>query len=94
MPLQTFAAFTMRGCPHCRAVPELMNSVQDLAPARIVDSEEPLASALGVSSFPTILLVNPLFAFVYRGERTPQALRAWALRKMAQTARFIEDTQQ
>jgi glutaredoxin len=87
---QQICAFVMEGCPHCRDVPKLLATLSDLAPAHLVDSEDALAPKLGVSSFPTIFLVNPLFTFVYRGARTPEALRAWVLRKMAATARYVK----
>jgi glutaredoxin len=89
-PMQRLCALVMEGCPHCRDVPALLKTLADVAPGHLVDSDDPLAEKLGVTSFPTIFLVNPLFTFVYRGPRTPEALRAWVLRKMAATSRFIK----
>lgn len=88
-PMQRIVAFTLQGCPHCAGVPELLRSTADLAPAHIIDAKDPLCTALGVSSFPTIMLVNPVLAFRYSKERTPEALRGWVLRKMRQTSEHI-----
>ncbi len=91
--MQALCGFVMEGCPHCRAVPELLRPMANLGDVHLVDSEDQLSRALQVSSFPTIKLVNPLFTFVYEGPRTPEALRAWVLRKMALTSQFIKAVQ-
>jgi len=91
--MQTLCAFVMQGCPHCRDVPSLASTVADLAPTHLVDADDDLASHLQIESYPTILLVNPLFTFAYSGPRTPEALRAWVLRMMALTSRFIKAVQ-
>lgn len=75
-------AFVMQGCPYCRDVPKLMKSASDLAPAHLVDSQDELAQRAGISSFPTLYLVSPLFTFAYAGPREPEALRTWMRRKM------------
>ena len=93
VPMQALCSFVMQGCPHCRDVPSLTATLADLAPAHLVDSNDDLASHLQVESYPTILLVNPLFTFAYSGPRTPEALRAWVLRKMALTSQFIRAVQ-
>lgn len=89
-PMQYLVAFTLKGCPHCANVPELLRSVEALAPSRIIDATDRVCSVMNISSFPTLVLVNPALTFVYKGERTPTALRAWIVQKMLQTTTYIE----
>jgi len=94
MAMQSLVVFHMNGCPHCRTVVGeggLCRGLDDLADVHEVEASDALCQAVGVRSFPTIVLVNPLFAFAFDGERTPEALRSFVLRKMAQTSGYLDE---
>ena len=72
--------FHMLGCPHCP--PALEAAASSGLPIVTVESAHPLAQALNITSYPTIILSSEKCAFDYGNRsRTPDALAAWALEK-------------
>jgi len=58
--------------------------VQDLLPVYEVESADPLAKRMGVSSYPTIFFSAPWATFKFEGSRTPEEIRRFVLQKMGQ----------
>lgn len=93
MASQALVVFHMNGCPHCEAVTgpnSACRGLQDLVDLYEVEASDPLTRAVGISSFPTILVVNPLFAFSYDGARQTSEIRSYTLQKMAQTSEYLD----
>lgn len=95
MAMQSLVVFHMNGCPHCAAVTgpqSACRGLEDLVDLYEIEAADPLTRAVGVSSFPCVMLVNPLFAFgPYEGPRDQASIRAYVLRKMAQTTAYLDD---
>ena len=91
--MMRLVVFHMDGCPHCSAVTgpqSTLRAVEDLVPIYEVEAKEPLTRAMGIASFPSILLSTPLVAFEYEGDRSPQDLRRFVLEKMGETLRLAQ----
>ena len=85
--MASLVVFHMNGCPHCKAVTgpqSVTRGAQDLVPVYEVESSDPLAKRMGVSSYPTIFFSTPLVTFKFEGARTPEAIRKFVLEKMGQ----------
>jgi len=71
--------FHMDGCPHCRVFQGDDNILQamtsDLHIIRC-ESKDPLTRAIGITSFPTVLLALPEIVLEYQGAREPAAMDA------------------
>jgi len=79
--------FHMKGCPHCKAVTgpqSAAKAVGDLLPVYEIESSDPLAKQMGVSSFPTIFFTAPGLSFKFDRDRTPEEIRRFVLEKMGQ----------
>ena len=94
MGTQSLVVFYMNGCPHCKAVtgPQSVcrEGLDDLVDLYEIEASDSLTRAVGVTSFPTIVLVNPLFAFAFEGARESEAIREFVLRKMALTTAYLD----
>jgi hypothetical protein len=85
--MASLVVFHMNGCPHCRAVTgpqSATRGVQDLVPVYEVESSDPLAKTMGVSSYPTIFFSTPFVTFKFENARTPEEIRKFVLEKMGQ----------
>ena len=85
--MASLVVFHITGCPHCKAVTgpqSVTRGAQDLVPVYEVESSDPLAKRMGVSSYPTIFFSTPLVTFKFEGARTPEAIRKFVLEKMGQ----------
>jgi len=93
MAMQCLVVFYMNGCPHCAAVTgpnSACRGLEDLVDLYEIEASDPLTRAVGVTSFPTIMVVNPFFAFAYDGPRKREAIREYILRKMALTTDYLD----
>jgi hypothetical protein len=83
--------FHMIGCPHCP--PALDAARQCGVPMVAVESSHPLAQALDIKAFPTIILSTDQGAFAYGDRsRTPTGLAIFA-REKAELLGMLDELQ-